>query len=203
MLISFAYRQTTQPSKRAHFVLVHVLSPTVFIRQTQDFDSEETQPQEEQESYDLQPHGALPFVSPFVHDKFIVSMVSFITQIVGGQGIGKTSLLRLLLETAEISPTATAEQRANLERFLTGPTKRTNAIDSACIEICESKYDRLLFTVIDTPGLDFHDELRLEHQVSAIVRHMDEQFADTLREVCDTVFTHVPYLMMVQTRNRK
>ncbi|KAI0771391.1 Septin-domain-containing protein [Irpex lacteus] len=107
---------------------------------------------------------------------------TFNLMIVGGQGIGKTSLLRLLLETAEISPTATAEQRANLERFLTGPTKRTNGIDSACIEICESKYDRLLFTVIDTPGLDFHDELRLEHQVSAIVRHMDEQFADTLRE---------------------
>lgn len=70
-----------------------------------------------------------------------------------------------------------------MERFLTGSTKRTNAIDSACVEICESKYDRLLFTVIDTPGLDFHDELRLERQVSTVVKYMDEQYADTLREV--------------------
>ncbi|KAI0087872.1 Septin-domain-containing protein [Irpex rosettiformis] len=107
---------------------------------------------------------------------------TFNLMIVGGQGTGKTSLLRLLLETAEVSPTATAEQRANLERLLSGPTKRTNAIEASSIEICESKYDRLLFTVIDTPGLDFHDELRLDRQVSTVVKYMDEQFADTLRE---------------------
>jgi septin family protein len=88
----------------------------------------------------------------------------------------------LLLETAEISPTATPEQRAAVERFLSGPTKRTAGIESACIEICESKYDRLLFSVIDTPGLDFRDELRLERQVASVVRYMDEQYADTLKE---------------------
>ncbi|KAI0696004.1 Septin-domain-containing protein [Cytidiella melzeri] len=107
---------------------------------------------------------------------------TFNLMVVGGQGTGKTSLLRLLLETAEISPTASPEQQATVERFLTGPTKRTNGIDTASIEICESKYDRLVFSVIDTPGLDFLDELKLERQVSSIIKYLDEQFADTLRE---------------------
>lgn len=112
-----------------------------------------------------------------------------VMQIVGAQGTGKTSLLRLLLETAEISPTASVEQKAVVERFLHGPTKRTNSIEAACVEICESKYDRMLLSVIDTPGLDFHDELRLEHQVSSVIKYMDEQFSDTLREVSSSLLS--------------
>ncbi|KAI0076354.1 hypothetical protein K474DRAFT_1598255 [Panus rudis PR-1116 ss-1] len=109
---------------------------------------------------------------------------TFNIMVVGAQGTGKTSLLRLLLDTADISPTATADQKANMERFLRGAPKRTETIQTACVEICESKYDRLLLSVIDTPGLDFQDghELRLERQVSAIVKYMDTQFADTLSE---------------------
>lgn len=71
---------------------------------------------------------------------------------VGGQGTGKTSLLRLLLDTADISPTATVDQRAAVDRFLRGTTKRTQSIQTACVEICESRFDRVLFSVIDTPG---------------------------------------------------
>ena len=107
------------------------------------------------------------------------------TQVAGAQGTGKTSLLRLILDTADISPTATADQKAAMERFLRGPPKRTDAIQTACVEICESKYDRLLLSVIDTPGLDFQEgrELKLERQVSTIVKYLDAQFADTLSEV--------------------
>ena len=72
-----------------------------------------------------------------------------------------------------------------MDRFLRGPPKRTDAIQTACVEICESKYDRLLLSVIDTPGLDFQEghELKLERQVSTIVKYLDSQFADTLSEV--------------------
>lgn len=109
---------------------------------------------------------------------------SFNIMVVGGQGTGKTSLLRLLLETAEISPNASPEQRHALDDFLRGAPKRTQDIHSCRIEICESKHDRLLFSVIDTPGLDFRGghELTLERQVSAIVRYIDTHFADTLNE---------------------
>ncbi|TBU62262.1 Septin-domain-containing protein [Dichomitus squalens] len=109
---------------------------------------------------------------------------TFNVMVAGAQGVGKTSLLRLLLDTADISPTATADQKAAVERFLRGPPKGTESIQSACVEICESKYDRLLLSVIDTPGLDFREghELRLERQVSTIVKYLDSQFADTLNE---------------------
>ena len=103
----------------------------------------------------------------------------------GGLGTGKTSLLRLLLETADISPTATIDQQAALDRFLHGPTKRTQSIQTACVEICESRFDRVLFSVIDTPGLDFADgrELKLERQVNGILKYVDAQYADTMSEV--------------------
>ncbi|GBE85009.1 predicted protein [Sparassis crispa] len=104
--------------------------------------------------------------------------------VVGATGTGKTSLLRLLLDTADISPTAIPEQRVAMERFLRGPSKRTESIQSVCVEICESRYDRVLLSVIDTPGLDFQDghELKLDRQVTSIVKYLDSQFADTMSE---------------------
>ena len=108
-------------------------------------------------------------------------------QVVGGRQTGKTSLLRLLLETAEFSPTATMDQRAAVERFLKNSSKSTASIQAACIEICESRFDRMLFSVIDTPGLDFQEgkELKLERQVGSIVKYIDSQYADTMNEVSD------------------
>jgi len=104
---------------------------------------------------------------------------------VGGKGTGKTSLLRLLLESADISPSASIDQRAVLDRFLRGPTKATQSIQTVCLEICESKFDRVLFSVVDTPGLDFLEgrELKLERQVNGIIKYVDAQYADTMNEV--------------------
>jgi septin family protein len=93
-------------------------------------------------------------------------------------------LLRLLLESADLSPTATVDQRAVMERFLRGEPKRTQSIQTACVEIYESRFDRILFSVIDTPGLDFREtrELKLERQVSAIMKYVDSLYADTMGE---------------------
>ncbi|KAN0087630.1 Septin domain containing protein [Tylopilus felleus] len=109
---------------------------------------------------------------------------AFNLMVVGARGTGKTSLLRLLLETADLSPTATGEQRAALESFLKGGHKHTQTIDTACVEICESRYDRVLLTVIDTPGLDFTQgkELSIERQVTNIIKYIDEQYGATMNE---------------------
>jgi hypothetical protein len=108
-----------------------------------------------------------------------------VNQVVGARGTGKTSFLRLLLETADISPNATEDQRVGLDRFLNGSLKHTQQLNTACVEICESRYDRVLLTVIDTPGLDFGDghELRVERQVSGMIKYLDAQYADTMNEV--------------------
>ncbi|KAG5636183.1 hypothetical protein H0H81_008889 [Sphagnurus paluster] len=109
---------------------------------------------------------------------------TFNLMVVGGRGTGKTSLLRLLLDTADISPTATIDQRAALDRFLRGPSKTTQSIETACVEICESRFDRVLLSVIDTPGLDFLEgkELKLERQVNSVIKYVDTLYADTLNE---------------------
>jgi len=62
---------------------------------------------------------------------------TFNVMVVGGKGTGKSSLLRLLLETADISPTATVDQRTAVERFLKSSIKATPNIQTACVEICE------------------------------------------------------------------
>ena len=72
-----------------------------------------------------------------------------------------------------------------MDQFLRNSGKRTNRIDTASIEILESRYDRILLSVIDTPGLDFQEghELRLERQVSNMMKYLDLQYADTMDEV--------------------
>ncbi|KAL9711200.1 hypothetical protein Ac2012v2_005740 [Leucoagaricus gongylophorus] len=109
---------------------------------------------------------------------------TFNIMVVGGKGTGKSSLLRLLLETADISPSATEEQRTALTKFLSDSSKPTHTIQSTSLEISENKFDRIMLSVIDTPGLDFQEgkELKLERQVSAILRHVDSQYADTMSE---------------------
>jgi septin family protein len=117
---------------------------------------------------------------------------TFNLMVVGGKGTGKTSLLRLLLETADISPTATVDQRAAVDRFLSGSPKTTHSILTACVEICESKYDRVLFSVIDSPGLDFSEgrELKLDRQVSSIIKYVNTQYADTMNEESKVIRTN-------------
>lgn len=97
----------------------------------------------------------------------------------------QSSLLRLLIDTADISPGATVDQRSAMDRFLRDSYKRTEHIDTACVEICESRFDRILLSVIDTPGLNMQEgnELRLERQVSGIMKYLDLQYADTMDEV--------------------
>jgi hypothetical protein len=116
---------------------------------------------------------------------------------VGGLGTGKTSLLRLLLDTADISPTATPDQLSAVDNFLRGSPERTQEIKTACVEICESRYDRVLLTVVDTPGLDFHQsrELNLEWQVSSILKYVDQQYADTLSEVSTNASSALVYAL--------
>ncbi|KAH7099582.1 Septin-domain-containing protein [Auriculariales sp. MPI-PUGE-AT-0066] len=109
---------------------------------------------------------------------------TFNLMVAGGQGTGKTSFLRLLLDTCDLSPNATADQRTTVNNFIRTSTRPTVAVQTACIEICETKVDRVLLSVIDTPGLDFSvgAELGLERSVSGIVKYFDLQFAETLGE---------------------
>ncbi len=72
-----------------------------------------------------------------------------------------------------------------MSQFLRGPPKATQAIQTATVEICESRFDRVMFSVIDTPGLDYVEgrELKLERQVTGILKYVDAKYSDTMSEV--------------------
>ena len=60
---------------------------------------------------------------------------------------------------------------AACKRFLQGGLKQIQAIKMVCVEISESRYDQVLLTVINTPGLDVSKgrELSVEHQVTKTI----------------------------------
>jgi len=119
--------------------------------------------------------------------------------VAGARGTGKTSLIKLFLDTSDFSSSATQEQKASVAAFLSKSRKGTRAIQKASIEITEAHYDRILLTLIDTPGLRFEEgeELALERSVYALlvvalsvltrssaslVKYFDNQYDETLGE---------------------
>lgn len=96
----------------------------------------------------------------------------FNLMVAGPCGVGKSALLRLLLQMSGLP--------APLDAL---PARPTRALSTATTELPGP--ERLVLTVIDTPGLDYSDgaELELEKSVTALVKYIDTQYAETLGEV--------------------
>ncbi|CAE6448258.1 unnamed protein product [Rhizoctonia solani] len=95
----------------------------------------------------------------------------FNLMLAGPRGVGKSSLLRLLLQMSDLP--------VPLDHLSSRPTRE---ISTVTVETPGS--DRLVLTVIDTPGLDYSEgaELELEKAVTGLVKYIDSQYAETLGE---------------------
>ncbi|CAE7062823.1 unnamed protein product [Rhizoctonia solani] len=95
----------------------------------------------------------------------------FNLMVAGPHGVGKSALLRLLLQMSELP--------IPLDSLPNRPTREISTIT-----VDSSSSDRLVLTVIDTPGLDYSEgaELELEKAVTGLVKHVDSQYAETLGE---------------------
>lgn len=120
------------------------------------------------------------------------------SQVAGAKQTGKSSLLRLLLDTSTISPTNTQEQLASLSTYRSSSARPTTTINTARVDILQGPpanrpgpEDRITLTCIDTPGLDFSEgkEFALDRAVSSVVRYVDMQFAETMGEESKVVRT--------------
>lgn len=120
---------------------------------------------------------------------------TFNIMVVGGAKTGKTSISRLLLQTCQISPTATPAQRESLEKFMSGTVSSTTSVRSVTLEIDEGP-DRIALTLMDTPGLLLGNELDLERSVTSILRLFDTRFAETLDEVRGDVHSRRMFLTL-------
>ncbi|KAG9315715.1 hypothetical protein JVU11DRAFT_3362 [Chiua virens] len=104
---------------------------------------------------------------------------------VAGQRTGKTSFLRLLLDTSDISHTASKDQLASVAKFVQGCSGHTSHIRSASINI-DLSFDPnspplvLALSLIDTPSLDYSDEHAAERTIQEIIRQVDSRFADAV-----------------------
>jgi hypothetical protein len=124
------------------------------------------------------------------HDSYSNGLNDFsgYTVMVAGQRSGKTSFLRLLLDTSEISSTATKDQLASVAKFVQGCSGHTSHIRTASINIDHdidqnSTPQVLTLTLVDTPSLTFEDEASTERAIHEILRHVESRFADGIEDV--------------------
>ena len=110
------------------------------------------------------------------------------TLMVAGQRSGKTSLLRLLLDTSNIAPTVSKEQLTPLAKFIQGSSGHTTHIRHVSVDVILDSPDSgapqpVSLTLIDTPSLDFSDEVSSERVLTDILDHIDSRFADSSDDV--------------------
>ncbi|KAI6129997.1 hypothetical protein EDD17DRAFT_1774194 [Pisolithus thermaeus] len=108
---------------------------------------------------------------------------------VAGQRSGKTSFLRLLLDTSDISSTTTKDQLASVAKFVQGCSGHTAHVRAVSVNIDlepgnnsnnnnGSSPQVLNLTLIDTPSLDFSDDHSAERTIQDILRQVDARFAE-------------------------
>ena len=110
------------------------------------------------------------------------------TLMVAGQRSGKTSFLRLLLDTSNIAPTVSKEQLTPLAKFIQGSNGHTSHIRHVSVDVILDSPDSgapqpVSLTLIDTPSLDFSDEVSSERVITDILDHIDSRFADSPDDV--------------------
>ncbi|RXW22479.1 hypothetical protein EST38_g3372 [Candolleomyces aberdarensis] len=103
------------------------------------------------------------------------------TLLVAGCRGGKTSFLRLLLDTCNISPNVSKDQLTSIAKFVQGCGSHTSYIRSATIDVEVDTDDGakpLGLTLVDTPSLDFSDDQAAEHLMLETLHHVDSRFAE-------------------------
>ncbi|KAI8638933.1 Septin-domain-containing protein [Parasitella parasitica] len=118
----------------------------------------------------------------------------FNVMVVGFSGVGKTSFVRTLLETLSLDQ-ANAAANTNKKRRdsfmsenssvvvqeqLQGPIERTTQPYTISREIEIEKKERIILTIIDTPG--FGAEYLVDKQLYDITKYIEHQFDLTLQE---------------------
>ncbi|KAJ3791245.1 GTP binding protein [Lentinula aff. detonsa] len=111
------------------------------------------------------------------------SIPEFSLLVAGCRG-GKTSLLRLLLDTCNISPRASRDQLASVAKFVQGCGSHTTHIRSTSIPVdLEAEGGReLTLSLVDTPSLDFKDAAVTERSMLETLRYIEGR----LSEAADT-----------------
>ncbi|KAI0648118.1 hypothetical protein C8Q79DRAFT_1008469 [Trametes meyenii] len=107
------------------------------------------------------------------------------TLMVAGRRTGKTSFLRLLLDTNNVASSVSRDQLASVAKFVQGSSGHTSHVRTVSIDIdlAPDELDEehpLTLTLIDTPSLDFEDKHASERALQDILRHVEGRLAESL-----------------------
>ncbi|KAI0335946.1 hypothetical protein GY45DRAFT_1409536 [Cubamyces sp. BRFM 1775] len=107
------------------------------------------------------------------------------TLMVAGRRTGKTSFLRLLLDTSTVSSTVSRDQLASVAKFVQGSSVHTSHVRTVSIDVdlAPDGLDEELpvtLTLIDTPSLDFDDKHASERALQEILRHVEARLGESL-----------------------
>lgn len=110
------------------------------------------------------------------------------TLMVAGRRTGKTSFLRLLLDTSDVSSTLSRDQLASITKFVQGSSGHTSHVRTVSIDVdlAPAELDEehpLTLTLIDTPSLDFEDKDASERALQDILLHVEARLAESLDDV--------------------
>ena len=110
------------------------------------------------------------------------------TLMVAGRRTGKTSFLRLLLDTSTVSSTVSRDQLASVAKFVQGSSVHTSHVRTVSIDIdlAPDGLDEehpVTLTLIDTPSLDFDDKHASERALQEILRHVEARLGESLDDV--------------------
>ncbi|KAF9450587.1 hypothetical protein P691DRAFT_758092 [Macrolepiota fuliginosa MF-IS2] len=100
------------------------------------------------------------------------------TLLVAGSRGGKTSFLRLLLDTSDIAPSTSSDQLASVAKFVHGCSGHTTYIRATSIDIEPDAGPPLALNLIDTPSLDFRDDAAAERTIADTLRLIDARFLE-------------------------
>ncbi|KAI1793413.1 hypothetical protein LXA43DRAFT_885698 [Ganoderma leucocontextum] len=111
--------------------------------------------------------------------------ISGYTLMVAGRRTGKTSFLRLLLDTSTVSSFVTSDQLASVAKFVQGCSGHTAHVRSVSVDIdlAPDEVDEefpLTLTLIDTPSLDFEDDASSQRAIQEILRHVESRLGESL-----------------------
>jgi len=120
--------------------------------------------------------------------------ITFNVLVVGQAGIGKTGLIKLLLDTSHLSPATSLPQLARLAEFANfAATCPTNSPSSILAELPATPHrSEIILKLIDTPGLLYHDSHELEAGLHLVLRQIADSFEASNRASA-SVRSHLPF----------
>ncbi|KAH9841620.1 uncharacterized protein C8Q71DRAFT_737940 [Rhodofomes roseus] len=107
------------------------------------------------------------------------------TLMVAGRRSGKTSFLRLVLDTSVVARSVSHDQLVSVAKFVQGCSGHTSHVRSASVNVDLAPAEgedsqEFTLTLVDTPSLDFVDDAASQRVVTDILRYVDARFAESI-----------------------